>query len=159
MRLEVLSSVGKLPNTTVGAPGAQGAGVFGKQGTGVNTPSAAAVAEATIGFKIDMHMPKGMMLTKGTWSMIFASGWCCVNVLFSGSTTSELGATPKLHCIMAPMQTCIAIRLLQQSRRLIVPIQSPENHKILNVPEYFAKCPRILTRVLWHSTNCMESIA
>jgi hypothetical protein len=41
--------------------------------------------------------------------MMFASGCCWVNVRFAGSTTSELGATPKLHLIIAPMQTCIAI--------------------------------------------------
>jgi hypothetical protein len=32
-----------------------------------------------------------------------------VNVLFTGNTTSELGAAPKEHIISAPMQTCIAI--------------------------------------------------
>src|SRR5262245_46748779 len=41
--------------------------------------------------------------------MIFASGTWPVNTIFGGSTTSELGAIPKLHCIIAPMQTCIAI--------------------------------------------------
>jgi hypothetical protein len=38
-----------------------------------------------------------------------ASGTTLVNTLFVGSTTSELGAIPKLHCIIAPMQTCIGM--------------------------------------------------
>jgi len=71
---EVLSSVGKLPNSTVGAPGTHGAGVLGMQGMGVSTPMAAAVAAATVGFAGDMHMPKGMMFTIGTLSMMLASG-------------------------------------------------------------------------------------
>ena len=33
--------------------------------------------------------------------MIFASGTWFVNTVFTGSTTSELGAAPKLHCIVA----------------------------------------------------------
>jgi hypothetical protein len=78
-------------------------------GIGVNTPQAAAVAAATVGFASDMHIPNGMMLTRGVWSFMFASGTSCVVTRFIGSTTSELGATPKLHCIIAPMQTCIAI--------------------------------------------------
>jgi hypothetical protein len=36
------------------------------QGIGVKTPSAAAVAAATVGFANDVHMPKGIMLTIGT---------------------------------------------------------------------------------------------
>lgn len=44
---------------TVGEPGIQGAVVTGMQGIGVKTPNAAAVAEATVGFAGDEHMPKG----------------------------------------------------------------------------------------------------
>ena len=43
------------------------------------------------------------MLASGTW---------LVNVLFTGSTTSELGAMPNVHIIEAPIQTCIAIHHL-----------------------------------------------
>jgi hypothetical protein len=93
---------------TVGAPGAQGAGITGTQGIGVNAPKAAAVAAATVGLAIDEHIPNGMMFTIGTLSMMFASG-VAVSTLFFGNTTSELGAAPKLHCNIAPMQTCIAI--------------------------------------------------
>src|ERR1700757_4592151 len=102
---EVLSSVGMLPSSTVGAPGTQGAGVFGMQGMGVSTPRAAAVAAATVGLAGDMHMPKGMMLVIGMWSMILASGTSLVITLFVGSTTRELGAMPIVHIIMAPIHT------------------------------------------------------
>ena len=66
MFIEVLSSVGILPSSTLGAPGTQGEVVAGMQGMGVRTPIAAAVAAATIGFAGDMHMPNGMMFTSGT---------------------------------------------------------------------------------------------
>src|SRR5579862_1636686 len=64
-RVETLSRVGMLPSRTVAAPGTQGAGVLGIHGMGVKTPSAAAVAAATVGLAGDMHMPNGMMLTMG----------------------------------------------------------------------------------------------
>lgn len=93
-----------LPIRTVGAPGTHGAGITGTQGIGVNAPNAAAVADATAGFAIDEHMPKGMMFTIGLLSMMVAAG-VVVSVRFSGNTTSELGAAPKLHCNIAPMHT------------------------------------------------------
>jgi hypothetical protein len=37
--------------------------------------------------------------------MMFAAGTNEVSILLAGSTTIELGATPKLHCSKAPMQT------------------------------------------------------
>jgi hypothetical protein len=89
---------------TVGAPGAHGAGITGTHGIGVSVPKAAAVAAATVGFAKDEHIPNGMMFTSGLLSMMFASGvW--VSTLLTGKTTSELGAAPKLHCNVAPMQT------------------------------------------------------
>ncbi len=47
---EVSFNAGILAMVTVGDPGAHGVGVTGMQGIGVNTPNAAAVAAATIGF-------------------------------------------------------------------------------------------------------------
>jgi hypothetical protein len=67
------------------------------------------VAAATIGFAGDMHAPNGMMFTIGILSMMLASGISLVNTMFVGSTTSELGAIPIVHIMVAPMQTCIAI--------------------------------------------------
>jgi hypothetical protein len=80
------------------------------QGMGVNTPKAAAVADATAGFVGVVHMPNGMMLTMGLLSIILAAGMLLVMVLLSGNTVSTLGATPKLHISVAPLQTCMGIR-------------------------------------------------
>jgi len=65
INIDVLSSAGMLPSSTVGAPGTHGETVAGIQGMGVRTPIAAAVAAATMGFAGDMHMPNGMILTNG----------------------------------------------------------------------------------------------
>lgn len=81
---------------TVGEPTIHGAGVTGTQGMGVKTPRAAAVAAATVGLDGELHIPKGIIFTSGLLSMILASGGP-VSTRFCGSTTSELGATPKLH--------------------------------------------------------------
>ena len=59
---------GIAPKSVVEAPGAQGAGKTPKQGIGVSTPIAAAVALATVGFKSELHVPKGPTLTTGAKS-------------------------------------------------------------------------------------------
>jgi len=105
MHFDVLFKPGIPLTSTVGEPGAQGAGVTGIQGIGVNTPNAAAVAEATIGFANELHIPKGGMFIIGTLSMILAAGGPCPNTVGT-ATTSVLGATPKLHIIIAPIETC-----------------------------------------------------
>src|SRR3546814_4246805 len=74
MHLQVMSSWGRLPSSTVGAPGTHGYVVAGMQGIGVSTPIAAEVAEATVGFASEVHMPNGMMFSIGTGSMIVAAG-------------------------------------------------------------------------------------
>lgn len=71
---EVLFSAGILANRTVLEPLVQGVGVAGVQGTGVGVPIAAAVAETKAGLVGDIHIPNGMMLTAGMWSMILAAG-------------------------------------------------------------------------------------
>ena len=98
-----LDSAGMLPISTVGLPGTHGATVFGTHGMGVSTPSAAAVAAATVGFAMLLHIPKGGMFTKGLLSMMFAAG-VGASGRPAGRTTRLEGATPKLHFIMAPMQ-------------------------------------------------------
>lgn len=65
MHLDTLFKAGDPPMSTVGEPVNQGAGITGTQGMGVSTPSAAAVAEATVGLARDKHMPKGGMLANG----------------------------------------------------------------------------------------------
>lgn len=71
---DVLFNEGMFASMTVGAPAAQGAGVLGTQGIGVSTPMAADVAAATVGFARLLQTPKGMMLTIGMRSMMFAAG-------------------------------------------------------------------------------------
>ena len=65
-------SAGIFAIITVGEPGTHGATVTGTQGMGVNTPNAAAVAEATVGLAGDEHIAKGKMLTIGLLSNILA---------------------------------------------------------------------------------------
>jgi len=105
MHLETLSSAGILASRTVAAPGTQAALVAGMQGMGVSTPSAAAVAAATVGFAGELQTPNGRMLTIGIWSMMFAAGGPSQRTLFFGRTTRDDGATPKLHNIIAPIET------------------------------------------------------
>jgi hypothetical protein len=62
------------------------------------------VAAATVGFEGEEHIPKGMILTIGMWSIILAPG-VVTSTLLTGSTTSVLGANPKVHWSVAPAQT------------------------------------------------------
>jgi len=103
IHLEVLLRAGIPPIMQVGEPGTHGA-VTGMQGMGVRTPRAAAVAAATVGLAMDMHIPKVGMLVIGTQSIIVAAGAPAI-VLFIGRTFRTEGATPKVHIIMAPVVT------------------------------------------------------
>jgi hypothetical protein len=109
MSTELLLRAGAPPTITVGEPGDQGAVVTGTQGMGVRTPKAADVAAATAGFVGVVHIPKGMTFTMGILSMILAPGIPPAVTRFLGNTTRLLGATPKLHIIIAPLQTSCAI--------------------------------------------------
>ncbi len=102
--MELLLSAGWLAISTVGHPGAQGADVTGVQGMGVSTPKAAAVAEATAGLAIDVHIPKGSILAKGLLSIMVAAGIVAFTLLV-GRIINVPGAAPKLHCRVAPLQT------------------------------------------------------
>ena len=114
MHFDTLSSAGMLAISTVDAPGTHGALVAGMQGMGVNTPSAAAVAATTTGLAGELHIPNGRMFIMGLWSMILAAGGPSANTLLAGRTTSVDGASPKVHCIMAPMETWLGIGLLSR---------------------------------------------
>lgn len=102
--LELSLRAGMLATITVAEPGAHGAGVTGMQGMGVNTPNAADVADATVGFASELHIPKGMIFAIGILSMMLAIG-VVVLTLFLGRTVSELGVVPKLHFSIAVLQT------------------------------------------------------
>ena len=73
-------------------------------GIGVSTPSAAAVAAATIGFESNVQTPKGGMFTMGAISVMLAAG-IPQNGRPAGRTESIEGATPPLHMSAAPAQT------------------------------------------------------
>ena len=68
----------------------------GMQGIGVRVPIAAAVAAATCGFDIDLHIPKGLMFTIGAKSIILAIGifWFVGRI---PTMVSGEGDIPKLH--------------------------------------------------------------
>jgi hypothetical protein len=53
---------------TLVEPGVHGAEVAGRQGCGVRTPAAAAVAAATCGLSGEEHIPKDAMFTSGSVS-------------------------------------------------------------------------------------------
>jgi hypothetical protein len=74
VHLLVLLRAGIISMSTVGEPGTHGAGVLGIHGIGVRTPSAAAVAEATVGLAKLVHIPNGRMFTIGIWSVMLAAG-------------------------------------------------------------------------------------
>ena len=76
--------------STVEESEAHGAVVTGIQGMGVKTPEAAAVADATDGFAIELHIAKGIIFTIGTLSMMLAMG-VVVLTLFFGRIIKELG--------------------------------------------------------------------
>lgn len=104
MHLEELFKAGMLATSTVGEPGAQGAATAGVQGIGVRTPKAAAVADATAGLAMELHIPKGAMFKKGLLSIMLAIGVAVV-VRLTGSTFSIPGAMPNEHCRAAPPHT------------------------------------------------------
>lgn len=112
MHLQVLSKAGSFPIRMVGFPGIQGAVVIGIQGMGVNTPNAAAVAAATVGFAKELHIPKGIIFTIGLLSIIVAAGNLAVVTRFTGNTFSTDGATPKVQVICALVQAIFGIVFL-----------------------------------------------
>ena len=81
---------------TVGDPGAQGAAQAGTQGCGVRTPDAAAVALATAGLAIELHIPK-VMGGLGISMMVAANALDTITVDWDVTGASEHGAAPKVH--------------------------------------------------------------
>jgi len=60
-----------------------------------------------MGFASEEHMPKGKIFTIGAKSIIVAAGIILARTgVPLGMTSKELGAIPKEHCRMAPIQTC-----------------------------------------------------
>jgi hypothetical protein len=94
-------SAGMLPMSVFAAPGFHGPAGTGTHGIGVSTPSAAAVAAATVGLAKLVHMPNGGMFIIGTMSLIVAAGLPSMSTRLVGKTFSVDGATPKVHVNMA----------------------------------------------------------
>ena len=104
--LQLLSRVGKPPVKTAELPVIQGDTVIGMQGMGVKTPKAAAVAAATVGFAILLHIPKVGMSAIGVKFMIVPT---CImaETMAIGVAFNVAGAVPKVQLIMAVVtQTC-----------------------------------------------------
>jgi hypothetical protein len=117
LHMQVLFNAGMPPNITVAEPGDHGATVLGTQGMGVSTPSAAAVALATVGLASDMHMPNVGMFTMGLFSMMLAAG-APIMVLLVGNALNTAGAAPKVHIIVNPDVTNRGIGAFLDSRAI-----------------------------------------
>jgi hypothetical protein len=109
LHVETLSNALNFAICTDTAPGVQGELVAGMQGCGVSTPKAAAVAAVTCGLDGLLHMPNGMMLVIGTWSITVAAGCFSVCTWLAGSTTKVEGALPNGQDSFAPFTTLIAM--------------------------------------------------
>jgi hypothetical protein len=115
MQVEVLFKAGMPPIMQVAEPGVHGEVVTGTHGIGVSTPRAAAVAEATAGLAMDIHMPKVGMFVIGMKSFMFGGGAVAL-VMFTGRSLRADGATPKEHIITAPEVTCEGMGLMISNR-------------------------------------------
>jgi hypothetical protein len=139
LHMEVLLRAGIPPIMQVAEPGAQGI-VTGIQGMGVRTPSAAAVAAATVGLAIDMHIPNGGMLTMGAQSMIVAAGVPAL-VRLVGRTFNVEGAMPKVHIIIAPVVTswgiCCSIECVNDGRLNLLGLRLNGAFKDFRLAEIF----------------------
>ena len=71
----------------------------------MSTPSAAAVAEATVGFASEVHIPQGVTLVIGTTSRTVAAGFPFIRTVCCEVAISVPGVVPMLHWIEAPLTT------------------------------------------------------
>ena len=106
MALQLLSNVGNPPVNTAVLPVIQGVTVMGMQGIGVRTPSAAAVAAATMGLAMLEHIPKVGISAMGV-KFIIVPTWVIAVTMAMGVAFSVAGAAPKVQLIIAPVtQIC-----------------------------------------------------
>jgi hypothetical protein len=109
MHVHSLVSAGIPPTITLGQPGIQGADVIGTHGIGVSTPRAAAVALATSGLAMDIHIPKVGMFVIGTKSLMLPAGIPAA-LTICGVGMNAAGAAPNVQAIMAPETTMLMIK-------------------------------------------------
>jgi hypothetical protein len=105
----VLFNPGTPPINGSIAPSHMPAGA-GTQGIGVKTPSFAAVAAATCGLAIELHIPHGSIFAIGAASCIVATGMPPNRTFACEVTRSEPGAVPIVHAMEAPVTTGKAIK-------------------------------------------------
>jgi hypothetical protein len=98
----VLSSPGFPPISVVPSQTQLPAGA-GTQGIGVRTPSAADVAEATVGLAIDVHIPHGVMFVMGAQSVIVAAGAPPISTVACEAMSCPV--CPIVQTIEAPLTT------------------------------------------------------
>jgi hypothetical protein len=109
MQVETAVRAGTFPTSTAGAPGTHGETITGIQGIGVNTPMAADVAAATVGFEGVMHIPNGGIFIIGLKSIIDAIGLFSAIPILDGRTDSIDGAIPNVQVSVAPRVTSCGI--------------------------------------------------
>lgn len=93
---------------TVGFEDIHGDAMTGTHGTGVKTPAAAAVADATAGFERVVHIPHDITFISGTISDTEAAGIPQHVTKFVGNIFKVEGTVPNEHLHKAP-QTATGI--------------------------------------------------
>lgn len=101
MSCEELFSAGLFWTKTCGLPTIHVPVGAGMHGIGVSTPSAAAVAEATVGLARLEHTPKVGTLAMGAESLMVAAEVVASTLVVN--EMSEVGAAPKLQVAIAPV--------------------------------------------------------
>jgi hypothetical protein len=101
-QVEESSSAASPSTVTLDEPGVQGLS-SGWHGCGVSTPLALAVALATVGLDIDVHIPKDATFAAPTSSIVPTATWLAET---SGlDALNVAGVVPNEHCRLAPVQT------------------------------------------------------
>lgn len=102
-QIEPAASAGCPEIFVVGEPGCHGPVGTGTQGIGVRVPSAAAVADATVGFDRLVHIANGGMFMPGTMLVMTAAGRPSMVTVACGRADKVDGAVPKVHSNEAPV--------------------------------------------------------
>ena len=103
--------------------GIQGDIITGIHGMGVSTPSLVAVAAATAGFVIVLHIPKDFIFTIEMQSVTEATFVPFISTLFRGVTISEHGVAPNEHAMIDPFITTditVAFNSLSFQRTMLI---------------------------------------
>jgi hypothetical protein len=109
MQVSPLQITGIEACVTLGFEGIHGETTAGMQGIGVNAPNFAAVAAATVGLEIVLHIPKGVILAIEAKSVIVATGITFMQTGTLGMTIRDDRTEPNEHLHNA-LQTAIGIK-------------------------------------------------